>query len=275
MSPQATNENFLSKIISVLLRLKVRFLMKWQHVRFPERAIGGDQWIYGWRLNFLLGRNESESLIWCKKLIHPGMVVLDIGAHIGYYTRLFSKLVKRDGLVLAFEPCPENWPVLKYNLQRLHHKNVRIADKAVSFENGKATLFISPGHSNHSLNAGYTAMQGKVEVETIALDSFLPASGVEKVDFVKIDVEGAELLVLEGMREIIKNSPNLTMLIEYNPTALQAGGYTPSTLLEMLYSMSFRVYQILPAGNLTEVNSSSDETINLLCIPKTKLGNFQ
>lgn len=275
MSIQTAMKKFGSTTILALLKMRVWLLMKWQHVQFPERAIGGDLWIYSWRLNFLSYKNESESLIWCKKLIKPGMVVLDIGAHLGYYTRLTSNLVKESGLVLAFEPCPENSPMLKYNVERLRFNNVRISNNAVSSKSGMAVLFISPGHSNHSLNNGYTEEQGRVEVETIAIDSFLPTLGIKKVDFVKIDVEGAEPLVLEGMRQTVKNSPELVMLVEYNPIALRAGGFTPSALLDTLRTMDMSPMQILPNGDLGEVNLSSDETVNLLCIPLKKMDQFQ
>lgn len=274
MSFQSRTKKYCTQISLIFLKAKVHFLMKWQHVRFPQRAVGGDQWVYNWRLNFLTGRNEVESLSWCKKLIQPGMVVVDVGAHLGYYTRVTSNLVGQKGLILAFEPCPENWPVLKYNIQHLRYGNVRISEKAVSAKDGEAVLFISPGHSNHSLNDGYTEEQGKVEVGTVALDTFLPSQGITRVDFIKIDVEGAEPLVLEGMRNIVNASPNLFMLVEYNPIALRAGKFDPPGLLDILRSMGMTPRRILPNGDLGDVDLSSDETINLLCIPSSKLAQL-
>ncbi len=252
-----------------LLKLAVRGLATWKRVQFPARAIGGDEWVYRWRLDFLLDRYEADTRAWCRRLVRPGMIVLDIGAHIGYYTRLFSEWVKDEGSVLAFEPCPENYAVLQFNLRTHRFKNVRLFDKAVSSEDGRALLFISPGHSNHSLMAGYTESQGQVEVETVALDSFLPRYQIARVDFVKIDVEGGEVLVLEGMRQTVRRSlPSLHMIVEYNPVALRAGGYPPRALLRLLNEMGFQPYRIGPGGSLGEVNTDSDETVNLLCIPK-------
>jgi FkbM family methyltransferase len=253
----------------VLLKAAVGVLARWKRVRFPARTLGGDEWVYRWRLDFLLGRYESGTRIWCERLLRPGMIALDIGAHIGYYTRLLARRVQEKGRVLAFEPCYENYVVLQYNVPPVRFKNVWIFDKAVSSRNGQALLFISPGHSNHSLIAGYTEAQGQVEVETVALDSFLPRYGILQVDFVKIDVEGGEVQALEGMRQTVRRSlPGLHMIVELNPMALRAGGYSPGELLHFLEEMGFWPYRIGPDGSLGEVDVGSDEAVNLLCVPK-------
>lgn len=192
--------------------------------------------------------------------------MLDVGAHLGYYTRIFSKLVQRSGTVWAFEPCPENYPLLKHNLSAARFGNIKIVNKAVSAQNGAATLFISSGHSMHSLNASFTDGQGQVEVETISLDSFLAANGVSSVDFIKIDVEGAEPLVMEGMKQIASQSPRLKMLMEYNPPALRAGGHNPLELLTTLHEMGFIAKQVFSDGSLGEINPASDDFVNLLCV---------
>jgi FkbM family methyltransferase len=249
-----------------MLKRADALLQKVYGIQFPLRATGGEWWIYRWRLNFLIGWYEAESIELCAKHIQPGAVVLDVGAHLGYYTRIFSKLAKKSGSVLAFEPCPENYPLLRHNLSATRFQNVKIIDKAVSAQNGTATLFISSGHSMHSLNAAFTDNQGRVEVETIALDTFLTANKIDKVDFIKIDVEGAEPLVLKGMQQIVSNSPNLKMLIEYNPIALQAGGHEPLELLSTLSEMGFVSKQIFPGGTLGEIHLSPGGYANLFCI---------
>jgi FkbM family methyltransferase len=254
------------KLTLAVLSRVVNLLQRFHGVQFPQRATGGEWWIYRWRFNFLMGWHDTDSFEWCKRYVFPGAVVLDIGAHLGYYTRLFSKLVKDAGTVLAFEPCPENYPVQKHNLSSARFQNVKIINKAVSSQDGTATLFISSGHSTHSLNAGFTEEQGRVEVETIAMDTFLSANHISKVDFIKIDVEGAEPLVLKGMQQTVSNSPRLKMLMEYNPIALRAGGHNPLELLEALRDMGFISKQVNPDGTLGEINPSSDEYVNLLCV---------
>lgn len=252
--------------ILVFSKFIIRCLMMWHKVRFPERVTGGDWWVCRWRLNFLLGWNEAESVALCYKFIRPGMAVLDIGAHLGYYTRIFSRLVGKEGIVYAFEPCPENIPVLKYNLSHRRYRNVKIVEKAVSSQNGTATLFVSPGHSMHSLNSGYTEEQGRIDVETIALDDFLLESQANQVGFVKIDVEGAEPLVFQGMQQIVRRSPRLAMLVEYNPDALRAGGFEPMQMLADLSAMGFAFQRVFADGSLGTLDASCDDLVNLLCV---------
>jgi hypothetical protein len=88
---------------------------------------------------------------------------------------------------------------------------------AVADRNGKLALHLSPGHTNHSIVEGFTDSNEACEVEAVSLDSFLAQRGIGSVDFIKIDVEGAEPLVLAGLRETIARSPRLNMLIEMNP----------------------------------------------------------
>lgn len=245
----------------------VNVLMRIQGVQFPARQWGGDEGVYQWRLNFLTKKLEKESVVWCMKLICPGMVVVDIGAHIGYYSRLFSRLVGKSGCVFSFEPCSENYPVLSKNLSHHRYRNVAIFKKAVGAKNTQATLFISPGHSNHSLNAGFTESVGQEQVEITPLDLILEQQGISQVDFIKVDVEGFEIEVLNGMRGIIAKSPNLHMLVEYNARALRAGCVAPIDLLTLIESLGFEVRRILPDGSLSKNISDKSETFNVLCCP--------
>jgi FkbM family methyltransferase len=188
-----------------------------------------------------------------------------VGAHLGFYTRIFSDLVGKKGRVVAFEPCPENLPVLQYNLSRRRYKNVQIVNKAVSSHNGQATLFVAPGHSMHSLNAGYTEEQGRINVETVSLDNFLADLQIARVGFIKIDVEGAEPMVLAGMRQLAASSPDLALLVEYNPVAMRAGGFDPKHMLTLLSELGFDYRCILEDGSLVNLDPASDRVVNLAC----------
>lgn len=247
-------------------KILVIFLMRVQGIYFPMRQIGGDEWVYQWRLNFLTNRWEQESLIWCRRLLRPGMVAVDIGAHIGYYTRIFSRLVGDSGRVLSFEPSSENFPVLSKNLSAGKYRNVTLFNKAVGAENTTGTLFVSPGHSNHSLNAGFTESVGQEQVEIVPLDLVLSQQGISRVDFIKVDVEGFEIHVLNGLMNVVKNSSEIHMLVEYNPAALQSGGFQPVDLLTLIKDLGFDAYRILPDGSLRrDISDAQQDTFNLLC----------
>ena len=242
-------------------------LARKQRVRFPTRAIGGWWSIARWRFEFLMQWGEYPSVQACRRLIRPGMTVIDIGAHIGYYTRLFSELVGPSGRVLAFEAEPENFDLLRAHVRDAKYRNVEIFPHAVADRAGKLLLHLSPGHTNHSLVDGYTDSKDAREVETVSLDAFLADRGIDRVDFIKIDVEGAEPLVLAGMRETIARSPHLAMLVELNPIALRAGGHSPDAFARSLESAGFRLQASLSDGRWGPLPPQPhDETLNLLCV---------
>jgi FkbM family methyltransferase len=239
----------------------VRLLQRLRRMEFPARATGGWYWIWRWRFEFLMEWFEWESVAWTRGVVKPGMIALDLGAHIGYYTRILSKLVGPMGKVLAFEPNPENVEVLRRNLRG--YRNVEIYPYAVSDANGTCTLFISPGHSNHSLVAGFTQAEGEVEVQAVAIDGL----GLGSVGFIKMDVEGAESLALQGMRETIGRSKGLHLLMEFNPPALQAAGVPPESFLELIRSLGLEPWGIAEDGSLRPVVEvpKGGLYVNLLC----------
>ncbi|HEV7239406.1 MAG TPA: FkbM family methyltransferase [Thermoanaerobaculia bacterium] len=245
-------------------------LARAQRIRFPSRAIGGWWSIERWRFEFLMQWAEYSSVQACRRLIRPGMTVIDIGAHLGYYTRIFSELVGSTGRVLAFEAEPENFEILRAHVSGAKYRNVETFPYAVADRAGKLLLHLSPGHSNHSLVDGYTESKSANEVETVPLDAFLAGRSIDRIDFVKIDVEGAEPLVLAGMRETIARSPHLAMLVELNPIALRAGGNEPDAFTHSLEAAGFRLLADLNDGRWgPPPPQPNDETFNLLCLRAT------
>ena len=172
--------------------------------------------------------------------------------------------------MLAFEAEPENFDLLRAHVSGAKYRNVEVLPYAVADRAGKLLLHLSPGHTNHSLVDGYTDSKGASEVETVPLDAFLAGRGIDRVDFVKIDVEGAEPLVLAGMRETIARSPHLAMLVELNPIALRAGGNEPDALAHSLENAGFRLLASLNDGRWGRIPPQpNDETLNLLCVRPT------
>ena len=142
-----------------------------------------------------------------KKNIKKGDTVIDIGANIGYYTILFSKLVGKKGKVIAFEPEPSNFKLLKENIEINNCKNVVPFNVALSDSKGKKELYFNPE------NRGGCSLKNKnlknvLKVRTMPLDDI-----IKKANFIKIDVEGAEAEVLEGADKILKQN-NLILMIE-------------------------------------------------------------
>jgi len=244
----------------------VHALQRVHSLEFPARAVGGFWWIWRWRLEFLMEWFEWESVVWARRLIRQGMTVLDLGAHIGYYSRIFSRLVGPRGKVFAFEPNPENLYILRRNLSAPRYQNVEILPYAVSDRSETRKLYVSPGHSNHSLIRGFSQAEEEIDVRTVSIDAFLDGKDAAKVDFVKMDLEGSESAALLGMRETIRQSPAMSLLVEYNPLALRAAGTTPEAFLQLLDRLGLHSEAILDDASLGPVpDVSRGDLQNLLC----------
>lgn len=115
-------------------------------------------------------------------------VVVDIGAHIGVFSVMAAKYAK-NGKVYSFEPMPENFTLLKYNIRINGLKNIVAIMKAVSGKKGRRKLFIDDCTSAHSL---YVKTKKAIEVETTTFDGFVKEYGIKHIDFLKMDCEGAE-----------------------------------------------------------------------------------
>jgi FkbM family methyltransferase len=138
-----------------------------------------------------------------------GDIVVDVGAHYGFYTLYASNLVGADGMVLSFEPHPDNYKGLLINLQLNGIKNVKAFNMALGEFDGKTRLYIRSHSGGHS-----TFLRSKyyINAELAKLDIVVERLNFKKVDLIKIDTEGAELNVLDGASKVIERfKPNLTM----------------------------------------------------------------
>ena len=214
---------------------------------------------FWFRLELLTGRHEAETANALRSLTRPGMTVLDIGAHIGYFTRLFAQSVGGTGQVIAFEPHPRTHQTLRQNTRGM--SNVRVLQAAVAEADGSAELYdyLMMSASGSLQHDEALARQQRDQtrtgdvtprltddfqmraysVATVSVDSCLRQLGIERVDVVKMDIEGAELSALRGMQETIARSPGLALVMEYNPAALSAFGHDPQAALAEALELGF------------------------------------
>jgi FkbM family methyltransferase len=259
-------KSFFNQAFTAGISWMVRFLSRRRGMTYPARAIGGWYWVDRLRFELLMEWFEFDEVESCKKIIRPGMTVLDIGAHIGYYSLLFSRLVGPTGRVIAFEINPENFETARENVRARGCRNVEVFPFGVCDRSGPRTLHISPGNSNHSLMAGYTVAERTLEVACVSLDDFLAERKIARVDFIKSDTEGAELLVVEGARRTLENAGHMDMLMEYNPKAMECGEVAAPELLRTLTGMGFACKAILAGGTLGDIPElAGNESVNLLC----------
>lgn len=177
-----------------------------------------------------------------RRLVRPGMSVADVGANIGLLTLVMAHAVGPEGKVIAFEP--EATP--RANLEKMKHLNglawVEVRDQAVGREAGRLTFHVSEiiGHSSlYALPEAEGAR--KVEVEVVRLDDVAPA---KRLDIVKIDVEGAELDVMAGMKGVIAKNPDLAIIAEFGPEHLARVGQTPVQWFKAFADAGFKPYLI-------------------------------
>lgn len=171
------------------------------------------------------GKIESPEDEYLKKILRKEDVILDIGAHWGGFSLLFGSIVKGYGKVLAFEASKKNFKILKKNLKINKLLDcVTPFNYAVGNYDGIIEFPLSKTSSGHnSLVRKDIPILGYDKIEQIKLDEFLIQKNVERVNFIKIDIEGYELEALKGLESTIKRSEDLKMFVEFSPSFMGEG----------------------------------------------------
>jgi len=215
------------------------------------------------------GIYEKYTTEYFKKIVKSGQVVVDVGAMIGYYTLIAAEIVGENGKVFAFEPAVDNYNLLIKNIEENGYKNIVPVQKAVSNKVGTTKLYLA--QKNKGDHRIYDTRNGRshIEVETITLDDFFKDE--ERIDVIKIDVQGAEYVVLQGMREILRRNSNLKIFVEFWPMGLRRMGYSPEEFLNEFYKCGFMIYlineEITPIDKDSLLAMCIDEKfVNLLCM---------
>lgn len=221
----------------------------------------------GFRFELVTGIFERRICNVIKKYIRPGMTVLDIGAHVGYYTQIFSKLVGSGGKVIAFEPHPKTFLVLRSNVGNL--SNVILVPSGVADRETTAELkdFLQSCYSSLFYDAIFidrmkTSLKGACsfprviqniptatyKVNITSVDAYLNQLGVNNVDFIKMDIEGSEMAAIRGMNRTLKSSLRMRMVMEFNPRTLSLSGTAPIEVWDSLRTIGFSIGEIQPDG---------------------------
>ena len=179
-----------------------------------------------------------------RHLVKKGDTAVDIGAMIGCYTLVFAKLVGENGKVFAFEPEPENYKILQKNIWMNGYKNTRIVQMAVSDTDGEMKLYVANGNLGmHTLGKRKDWTKWKeIKVETIRLDSYFEKYD-RKIDFIKMDIQGAEGLALKGMEKILQKNEQVKIIMEFSQPELTGLG-DPKECLRLLIKYGFNIFEI-------------------------------
>jgi FkbM family methyltransferase len=177
-------------------------------------------------------------------------VFIDVGAHYGYYT-LLAGTRQPNRRIIAFEPVPENFEVLKRNIALNQLKNVQLCNAAVSDSDGLRKFNVTKASDSCSFcEHPLSETRREIEVETVSLDRFLGKTPKVPV-VVKVDAEGHEPYVLHGMKRLIRTSVDIKMIIEFNPKCLSKGGYKPEQFMEEIFRLGFDIYAVDDGRRLT------------------------
>jgi FkbM family methyltransferase len=236
----------------------------------PKSDIKGRYWIQGtWmyiddRDSLGLKKygiyEQEETKLW-KELIKNDSIVLDIGANIGYFTLIMSKLARQ---VHAFEPDPRNFQILQNNIEANNIKNVKLYHSAAAETAGSSTLYLSEiNRGMHRLYRSDWCKEGSVQVQTVRIDDIIDQS-----DFVKIDVEGAELGVLKGMKQLLEKSKP-TVIMEFDRASIMEYGAKPKDIYDFMASLGYAILtlkgQTLSFNELETKLAAKEISKNILC----------
>ncbi len=181
---------------------------------------------------------EERVLSELVRFLKPGDAVLDIGANVGLYTVLLASNVGDHGLVIACEPCARNYNHLVENLILNGLANVRLFRKALGNTSGQAKLYASTVIGNSSLSGEGNGNAGAEDVEVIEGDRLIISEMLPVPRAVKIDVEGFEYAVLEGLQATLKSPRCQLVACEVHPSLLPAG-IEPGAIAELLQGCGF------------------------------------
>ncbi|MBF0355153.1 MAG: FkbM family methyltransferase [Alphaproteobacteria bacterium] len=219
---------------------------------FLDRGPGA--WLYETAYDLYKARLEAGPVSRLKSFVKPGGWVIDVGAHIGFFSLRFARWVSEGGRVIACEPDRDNRERLCRRLLRAHaNQVVCVEDAAIGEADGRARFVLCPDHpGNHHLSS-----EG-IDVPLRCIDSLVSEQQCSAVNLIKIDVQGSELRVIKGaIGTLSRYRPAL--LVEIDPVAMKQSGTTAAELVQQLYELGYASFGPLPT--LGESPDSLEEAL--------------
>ena len=194
---------------------------------------------------FLTGKWEPAESAFIQRFVQPGMTVFDIGANIGAHSFLLAKRVGENGKVHAFEPTVAG-TYLSRSLEFNHFRQISFNPIALGNRPGLLRLVRcrrgSEAFTSISTPIFAAAAEGDMDVPVDTLDNYMYSVGLAKIDLVKIDVEGAEILVLQGARKALEAHAIAAWLFEMNDVCLNNSGYSSEQLENLFRDSGYSLF---------------------------------
>jgi FkbM family methyltransferase len=212
---------------------------------------------------------EPECTRIMKQYIKTGMIIVDLGANIGYYALLEAAIMKDKGKIYAIEPFPPNYNLLKKNIELNSYENIiESYNIAISNKSGKDKMYMSKEHN--LCNMMQSNSTDFIEVQTSTLDDFLVDK--QPPDLIRMDIEGFEYYVIDGMEKTLQNSKSCIMFIEIHPYQIYEKNLDYKKPLQKLFKYGFvPKYVVREYGPLKEeVYTYDGSTKNFFSFLKEK-----
>jgi FkbM family methyltransferase len=224
------------------------------------------------------GYYDMPSVRAVRQLLQEGMTFIDVGTHVGQYTMLASRLVGATGSVHAFEPQPDTFALLNHNIDANEFTNVHLNRCALGETSSNVQLYVARpdniGQSSFRRPQNYSGTA--LTVPCRRLDDYVEERGIRRIDVIKIDVEGAELSVLRGARNILSRAARPHLIIEFWEPFQREYGTSCKQMAEFLYDHDYRLFWITDGGLVScssgEFQQAREDTFNVLAIPQGHAG---
>lgn len=201
-------------------------------------------------------KDDSEMLF---KLLNDGDTIFDIGANIGWYSNHLAKKFP-NSTIYSFEPIPETFNQISVNTELNGATNIRLNNLALSSKKEKLTFYYSPNVTGASSSQNITENQSmtKLELEAETIDNFISTNSIDKLDFVKCDVEGAEYFVYQGGFETFKNHKPIVFTEMLRKWAAKFD-YHPNDIITFFSEIGYDCFYS-QNGKLKSITKITDDT---------------
>lgn len=238
--------------------------------RWNYRLYLPPKWRGGGSTSPYVFREQYEpELMLLERFLKPGMVFVDGGANTGVFTFTAARLVGPTGRVLAFEPGSSCYAALERSQALNGWSHISIHQRALSDHFGVARLYHHMGQEN-AFSLGSDENASFDEVAIVSLDEVAQAEQLPRVDFIKLDVEGAEELVFRGAAKVLQQSRPV-VLFEVNPEAIGRLHLSIDGACQLLTKHGYKLFICNDAGELIAADHIPNQVTNVLAVPPEKL----
>ncbi|MDQ6826486.1 MAG: FkbM family methyltransferase [Candidatus Eremiobacteraeota bacterium] len=205
----------------------------------------------------LTGRWENHEATFFRKVVRPGDFILDVGAHVGYFTTLLGSLAGAQGRVAALEPDPENAKLLRTNVAAAGLDSVvRVHEAGAGAARDRLVLYKNPtnrgDHHTYDDNTdGKRTVRAQIPVDIVTIDEIV--RDWTKVDLIKMDIQGYEGRALKGALDTLARYPDIILATEFWPGGMKRAGSDPLLFVTELHELGFLIHELRKDGTLAEV----------------------